>query len=145
MRVRAAKAPLLATVHDGLEALETELRDKGYFYLGSRGTEGRFMALRFNLEEAPEMRVEVALDGVSCALEATAAPDPCEVPETQEALQAMHDVVAWNRVYDFVNRRPYTGLSRFWNSRKFGGFGVWLNDVLYNAWLWGHFDMARAP
>jgi len=53
-------------------------------------------------------------------------------------------VVSWNHVYDFVNGRPYTALSRFWNSRKFGGFGVWLDDVLFNAWLWGHFETGRA-
>jgi putative isomerase len=98
--------------------------------------------LRFNLEEAPEMRVEISVDG-------TKAPVPQEPvqedrSELQGALQAVHDVMSWNHVYDFVNGRPYTALSRFWNSRKFGGFGVWLDDILFNAWLWGHFETARA-
>ena len=206
----SAKAPLLVTVHRDLVALEEELADKGYFYLGSRATEGRFLALRFNLEEAPEMRVDVTVDGfagspamtgsaASGALpsgdrgtlpkrradEAPSRPDAvppagartsrsrCVVRQAegsrvpasgsvagsvrappaaggtesspvQEALQAVHDVIAWNHVHDFVNGRPYTALSRFWNTRKFGGFGVWLNDVLFNAWMWGHFDPGRA-
>ncbi len=142
LSLRSAKAPLLVTAHDDLAALEAELLDRGYFYLGSRASEGRFLALRFNLEEAPEMRVEVSIDGAAAPQPQAAAA--AESSELQNALQAVHDVVGWNHVYDFVNARPYTALSRFWNSRKFGGFGVWLDDVLFNAWLWGHFDTARA-
>ena len=74
---------------------------------------------------------------------------PQEFPKAQtepkeQALEAMHDVIAWNHVWDAVNLRPYTALSRFWNKKKFGGFGVWLNDILYNAWMWGFFDVNRA-
>ena len=61
-------------------------------------------------------------------------PKPPTEPKEQ-ALGAMHDVIAWNHVWDAVNQRPYTALSRFWNKKKFGGFGVWLNDILYNAWM----------
>ncbi|HEX9769526.1 MAG TPA: hypothetical protein VGA50_10160, partial [Kiloniellales bacterium] len=140
--VRSAKAPLLVTAHDDVAALEAELIDRGYFYLGSRAEEGRFLALRFNLEEAPEMRVALSVDGAEAP--ARRGPEEAETSEVQGALQAVHDVVSWNHVYDFVNDRPYTALSRFWNSRKFGGFGVWLDDVLFNAWLWGHFETGRA-
>jgi putative isomerase len=138
----SAKAPLLVTAHDDLDDLEAELSERGYFYLGSRAEEGRFLALRFNLEEAPEMRLEVCVDGAEAPSPRCPARD--QASPLQDALQAVHDVASWNHVYDFVNARPYTGLSRFWNSRKFGGFGVWLDDVLFNAWLWGHFDVARA-
>jgi len=72
------------------------------------------------------------------------APHKAAGSEPQAALEAVHDVMAWNHVYDAVNARPYTALSRFWNTRKFGGFGVWLDDVLYNALLWGHFESERA-
>ncbi len=161
IHIQPAKAPLLATFHDDLAALEAELEDRGYFYLGSRGVKGRFAALRFNLEEAPEMHVEITLAGPEAKGPLDRAPEapgtepskpskPSELGElgepgeTQSALEALHDVVSWNHVYDFVNERPYTALSRFWNSRKFGGFGVWLDDVLYNAWLWSHFESGRA-
>lgn len=146
IRVKATKAPLLVTFHDDLAALEGEFSEKGYFYLGSRGTEGRFAALRFNLEEAPEVTIEVAIDAPEDGPPVALAPPAARAaaPEPQAALAAVHDVMAWNHVYDRINGRPYTALSRFWNTQKFGGFGVWLDDVLYNALLWGHFETARA-
>ena len=60
------------------------------------------------------------------------------------ALDAIRDVIGWNTVYDSVNRRPYTALSRNWSSSKFGGFGVWLDDVLYHALLAGFLDLTLA-
>ena len=150
LTVTAGKAPLFASFHDDLESLERELEEHGYFYLGSRGIEGRFAVLRFNLEEAPEMHLDLALtspqvpEARSPRSSAPPAAESAIPSEPQQALEAIHDVMAWNHVYDFVNRRPYTALTRFWSSRKFGGFGVWLDDVLYNAWLWGHLETGRA-
>ena len=60
------------------------------------------------------------------------------------ALDAIRDVIGWNTVFDPVNRRPYTALSRNWSSAKFGGFGVWLDDVLYHACLAGMLDLELA-
>ena len=60
------------------------------------------------------------------------------------ALDAIRDVIGWNTVHDPVNRRPYTALSRNWSSAKFGGFGVWLDDVLYHAHLAGILDPGLA-
>ena len=60
------------------------------------------------------------------------------------ALDAIRDVIGWNTVHDPVNRRPYTALSRNWSSAKFGGFGVWLDDVLYHAHLAGILDQGLA-
>ncbi|KAA0020393.1 glycoside hydrolase family 37 [Salinicola corii] len=147
LRIRAANAPLLTTFHENLDALCDEFVDKGYFYLGSRGTSGPVAALRFNLEEASRQRI-------------VCRAWPCGTPEltqddwtladdhpsgsAQQALQAINDVMRWNHVYDAINRRPYTGLTRFWSARKFGGFGVWLDDVAFNAWLWGHVDLQGA-
>ena len=143
LKISSDKKPLLVTAHAGVADLVEEYDDKGYFYLDSRSDEAEVMALRFNLEEAPSMTVRVHIDG---------APVPSEMPvlpsETDDdagrALEAMHDVMAWNHVWDSVNGRSYTALSRFWNTKKFGGFGVWLNDVLYNAWMWAFFDADRA-
>lgn len=145
LRVASDKAPLMATFHRDLDDLVTELEDKGYFYLASRGTEGNFAALRFNLEEAPHMHVEASLVRATDehpafpALTITQPAEPATGPVAQQALNAVHDVMAWNHVHDYVNDRPYTALSRFWNTKKFGGFGVWLDDILYNALCWGHF------
>ena len=56
------------------------------------------------------------------------------------ALDAVRDVIGWNTVWDGANRRPYTSLSRNWVAQKFGGWGVWLNDVLYHGLMAGLFD-----
>ena len=147
LQLAAAKDPLLVTFHESLDVLDKELENKGYFYLDSRGVEGDFAALRFNLEEAPALRVAVSARTVARPAlpenaDALSFPEP-KGPQ-QARLQAIHDVMAWNHAFDSVNGRPYTLLTRNWNSRKFGGFGVWLNDVLYNALLWSLFDPLKA-
>ena len=53
--VGASRAPLLVTVHRSLDALRGEMESKGYWYLDSRGAAGPVMALRYNLEEMPEL------------------------------------------------------------------------------------------
>ncbi len=148
--IMSAKKPLLVTVHDDFDALEAEYAEHGYFYLASRGTEGRFMALRFNLEEGPAMRIAVSLSAET-APPRPALPDaPIEVVSRNDGdtadrpLAAVHDVMAWNHVHDRINDRPYTVLTRYWNTQKFGGFGVWMNDIIYNAWLWSFFDRQKA-
>ena len=146
LQVGSRKPPLIVTFHDDLDDLVREYSEKGYFYLASRGTEGRFAALRFNLEEAPSMHLEASV--VLADQEHPPYPElasdkrrplPTDKSAAQAALEAIHDVMAWNHVHDFINDRPYTALSRFWNTQKFGGFGVWLDDILYNAFCWGHF------
>ena len=82
-----------------------------------------------------------AASRASAALAAAARP----VPEIQGgahagALDAVRDVIGWNTVWDPINRRPYTSLSRNWVSQKFGGFGVWLDDIFYHALMAGLFD-----
>ena len=73
-----------------------------------------------------------------------AAPPPLHTGRYDGALDAIRDVIGWNTVYDPVNRRPYTALSRNWASAKFGGFGVWLDDVLYHGLLAGILDLELA-
>ncbi|PAU75166.1 MGH1-like glycoside hydrolase domain-containing protein [Halomonas salipaludis] len=146
--LQAVYAPLLTTFHDDLEALCHELVEYGYFYLSSRGESGRCAAMRFNLEEAPRQRITCYLNEISpgfSILPDEAWPLSVKVPgRSQQALQALNDVVRWNHVYDSVNQRPYTALTRFWSTSKFGGFGIWLDDVAFHAWLWGHIDPSIA-
>ena len=145
LEIRSAKDPLLVTFHDNLEALGDEFEKHGYFYLASRGLKGHCAAMRFNLEEAPAMRIAAALHPV----ERPVLPVACDEIKTEQksaqaSLAAIHDVISWNHVYDHINNRPYTCLTRNWNTQKFGGFGVWLNDILYNALLWSYFDHDKA-
>jgi putative isomerase len=143
------RPPLLPTFHANVEALREEYETKGYFCLDSRGERGVFPVLRYHLEEMPSFTFAVsigksrneALKRVNAAL---SAPAP-EVPSIHGgafngALDAVRDVVGWNTVWDAINKRPYTSLSRNWVSQKFGGFGVWLDDILYHGLMAGMFD-----
>ena len=151
--VHCKNKPLLATFHDSEMSLVTELERQGYFYLGSRAEQGTVAALRFNLEEAAEQQFVVAMaDSLSLArkhaqealVQTDAMHFQTESAEMNESLAAVRDVVAWNTVWDDINQRSYTALSRNWNEQKFGGFGVWLDDVFYHALLASLFNMQLA-
>jgi putative isomerase len=152
--LRGTRAPLLATFHESVEAVQAEFESKGYFYLGSRGVAGPVAALRYHLEEMPEFAFaatladdrDLAASRAAAVLEDVASPAsttslPRQAGTFSGALDAVRDVIGWNTVWDAVNRRPYTSLSRNWVAQKFGGFGVWLDDVLYHALLGGFFDL----
>jgi putative isomerase len=147
--VKGERAPLMTTFHADIEALRAEYESKGYFYLESRGTHGGFAVLRYHLEEMPEFTFAAsigdarsqALAKASAALSAPAVGLPRLQSGAHEgALDAVRDVMGWNTVWDPINRRPYTSLSRNWVSQKFGGFGVWLDDIFYHALMAGMFD-----
>jgi putative isomerase len=151
--VRGLRPPLQATFHDTLDDLKQEFETKGYFCLDSRGERGRVAVLRYHLEEMPSFRFAASVaDDLGQARrkaeEALAlAPKPPTAIQTGPhagSAEAIRDVIAWNTVWDAVNRRPYTSLSRNWVSQKFGGFGVWLNDVLYHGLMAGLFDTSVA-
>jgi mannosylglycerate hydrolase MGH1-like protein len=144
--LKGQRAPLMVTFHEDIAALAREYESKGYFYLDSRGERGRFAVLRYNLEEMPSFAfaINVAGAGSPDVTAALAAP-PRPVAGIHGgfnggALDAMRDVMGWNTVWDPINERPYTALSRNWVSQKFGGFGVWLDDVFYHALMAGFFD-----
>nr|MBX2885611.1 hypothetical protein [Granulosicoccus sp.] len=163
LSAQAEKPPLMVSFHQDLGALLDEYSEKGYFYLGSRGTSGDFAVLRFNLEEAPALTCRIKLQPSDAANTATdtlprarkhspptdnATISNSHIEQVDEsaqgALDAIHDVVAWNHVFDPINDREYTVLTRFWNQQKFGGFGIWMNDVMYHALLWSQFDCQKA-
>lgn len=148
--LKGPRFPLMATFHDDFAALAEEYATKGYFYLASRGTAGPMGVLRYNLEEMPDFEVAAAwaTDRQSAAAlaEAALAAGPAAPAPTlhrgrfEGALDAMRDCIAWNTVWDASNQRPYTSLSRAWVAQKFGGWGVWLNDVVYHGAMGGLFD-----
>ena len=148
--VKGPRFPLMATFHDDLAALAAEYREKGYFYLSSRGTAGPLGVLRYNLEEMPEFAVAAAwapdrpraaaLADVALAAGPTAPAPVLHAGRFAGALDSVRDCVAWNTVWDASNQRPYTALSRSWVAQKFGGWGVWLNDVAYHGLMGGLLD-----
>jgi putative isomerase len=144
--LRAERDPLLVTVHDTLDALRNEYETHGYWYLASRGSSARTLALRFNLEEAPENGFAIAIaDHKNLASKELArTPAPQQAPSRGAALDAMADIMGWNTIWDTVNHRPYITCSRNWDLKKFGGFGFWLNDTAINALIISLFDPDQA-
>ncbi|HEY1386057.1 MAG TPA: hypothetical protein VGF43_20700, partial [Dongiaceae bacterium] len=147
----AAEAPTLQTTfHADRAALRAEFEREGYFFLGSRGTRGIFPCLRYNLEEMPKLSLVVAVgasreDALAKARGGLTAGCAPSLPKLQTgrgapALDALRNVVGWNSVWDGINQRPYTSLSRAWVAQKFGGWGLWLNDIFYHAWMAALFD-----
>lgn len=136
---------LMATFHADRAALQEEYERYGYFYLQSRGEGGDFPCLRYNFEETPQISaaiafgatVEEALARARTVLGAPAPQPPAILHQGRgsRALDAVRDVVGWNSVWDPINKWPYTSLSRAWVAQKFGGFGLWLDDIFHHAWL----------
>ena len=139
--------PVQVTGHASIAALAGEYEKHGYFYLGSRSEAAEVLALRFNLEMMREGRFsasvadreDLAFANAKAALSAaetgSSAPHilPTQTGRSAGALDAVRDVVGWNTIWDEINARPYTCISRNWNLTKFGGYGVWLNDQQYAA------------
>jgi putative isomerase len=140
--VRPERAPLLVTGHATAAAAAAEYEARGYWYLDSRSAAAPALALRFNLEEAPENRLAVAIaDRPDLAVARTASPPPPPPARSLPASRAaIRDIMGWNTIWDRVNHRPYITCSRNWDLKKFGGFGFWLNDMAVNALLVSLFD-----
>ena len=141
-----AEPAVQVTGHASVEAVAADYEAHGYFHLASRAERAPVLALRYNLEMTREGtfamavadRHDLAIAQARDALEAapTVSP-PAHTGRHAGALDAMRDVMAWNTVWDGINARPYTSISRNWNQQKFGGFGVWLDDQLYAALMTG--------
>lgn len=151
--VRCLPAPVLITGHPDTEAMVRELDERGYSYAGSRRNSGRTLALRFSLEAAADgcMLAAVGDDKTDLIkkLDAMAAEagsgnaDPLPPMHTgsfEGAFDAVRDTVAWNTIWDGINHRRHTCLSRSWSSQKFNGFGIWAIDLLYHAALGASVD-----
>ncbi|SRR5271165_2447190 len=145
LALASATEPVQVTGHESVEALAARYEEKGYFETVARSQADPVLALRYNLEMTPQNRFGVAVaDAEDVAVERARACAAGEERETQipeqtgrhaGALDAIRDVTAWNTLWDEINGRPYTSISRNWNLAKFGGFGVWLNDQQYAALL----------
>ncbi|MEJ1936435.1 hypothetical protein WDZ92_40090, partial [Nostoc sp. NIES-2111] len=145
--------PVQVTGHETVEAVAADYEAKGYFSLSARADEAPVLALRFNLEMQADygFGVAVADDLVLAAIRARDLAHqpqdgiaPAHIGRSAGMLDAIRDVVGWLTVWDPVNRRPYTAISRNWDLTKFGGFGVWLDDQLYTALFAGLFDPEQA-
>lgn len=145
-RAATSERPTFAGLYDDVGTLRSELESYGYFYPHPEQAAGRFAVLRFSAQEQGTFTFAVA--GATDAAEAEAAAAATvrdaraliSAGEERAAARtaptrAVRDVTAWNTVWDAFNDRFFTALSRNWVFEKFGGWGVWLDDVLWHALL----------
>ena len=153
MALVSTEAAVQVTGHATPDAVAEDYERHGYFHLAARATEAPVLALRFNLEMARANRFaaavadrqDLAVAKARSALRGDEQPAlPGQTGTLAGGLDAIRDVMGWNTVWDAVNARSYTSISRNWNEAKFGGFGVWLDDQLYAALLSGLFDPEAA-
>jgi putative isomerase len=140
-----AQTPILVGQYDRPESVAADLETRGWLHHPASEPAGRWAAFRFYgnpreaisfcvAQDSDERRAESAAASslrsadsiIDAAAERAAEGDPAQ--------RAIRDVMAWNTVWDRVNGRPYTCLSRGWID-SLGGWGVWLSDLLYNALL----------
>lgn len=144
--VVTADRPTYAGLYDDPGLLSAELEQGGYFRPHPQQPEGRWAVLRFSGQSqglvrfalagatddpAAELRAREVLQGADALVEGRSR----DAARGSSAARAVRDVVAWNTVLDRSNLRWYTLLTRNWTEAKFGGWGVWLDDVLYHALL----------
>lgn len=145
LAVHTAPAPARAGAYADLTELRDELLEGGYYRPHDDADDPRWAVLRFSSQEQAEVVAAVVVSSSDEEAAATATASLGGAAERFAALDAhtdadlplaaVRDVVAWNTVWDPDNGRPYTALTRNWLGEKFGGYGIWLNDVAYGALL----------
>jgi putative isomerase len=141
-----SERPTYAGLYDDLAELREELEQGGYYHPHPEQPDGRWAVLRFNSQSqasthfalaeatddaAAEQRARALLPEVEALIDERAG----EARQGSEPARAVRDVVAWNTVLDDANQRWFTLLTRNWTQSKFGGWGVWLTDLLFHALL----------
>jgi putative isomerase len=141
-----SERPTYAGLYDDIDELRQELEEGGYYRPHAEQPDGRWAVLRFNGQSqastrfalaeatddaAAERRARALLPEVEALVDSRAA----EARRGSEPARAVRDVVAWNTTFDDANQRWFTLLTRNWTQSKFGGWGVWLDDVLFHALL----------
>jgi putative isomerase len=138
--------PAFAYLCSDIAALQAEMEEGGYYRPHPQQERGQWAVLFYNFELAPifEFAIgqgtddEMARSSAANALahcDSTFARNQEAAAAHDEARAAIRDVVSWNTAWDEANSLCYTTLSRNWTKAKFGGWGIWLNDVLYAALL----------
>jgi putative isomerase len=142
--------------YEAIETFREDIRNRGYYAPPRAAKPGRWGVLRFNAQMHPEIIIaaafgtdrEMAVGAADSMLSRTASLfHSAAATQDTPFRQAVRDVVAWNTIWDNANHRPTTALTRNWLTKKFSGWGVWLNDMLFHALLAalaGDWETARA-
>lgn len=141
--------PTFASGYADPDQLREELESRGYYAPHAAPEHPAWAVLRFN-GQANET-VHFAVAAAHDRAKAVASADRLVLQAAKaiiqkgdrarsgsEAERAIRDVMAWNTIWDVANQRPMTVLTRNWLGVKFGGWGVWLDDVLFHALIAGH-------
>ncbi len=136
--------PVGASLYDDWQQAARDLEDAGYYYRPPQRSRGKWAVYRFNATE-PEVDFVVGMGGSDvearsrlAALTGSAGNQrPVESSAVGRA-QAVADVVGWNTIWDEVNWRPYTVVTRNWVDQRFGGWIVWQLDGFLSAVLAAH-------
>ena len=136
--------PVGASLYDDWQQAARDLEDAGYYYRPPQRSRGKWAVYRFNATE-PEVDFVVGMGGsdveARSRLVALAGSAGNQRPVESSAVgraQAVTDVVGWNTVWDEVNWRPYTVVTRNWVDQRFGGWIVWQLDAFLSALLAAH-------
>ncbi len=138
--------PVNAFAYGDPSEARREFEEGGYYARPEAPRErGRWALFRFN---AVEQRVTFAAavapnEGSAVAAARAALAGASFPPSSASALEtgverpagadAIRDVLAWNTVWDPLNRRPYTAATRGWVATKFGGWIVWQLDAFLHS------------
>jgi putative isomerase len=162
--VKTLHEPARSAIVNDVDSVGKDMEASGYFLPEKNEQNGKWALYKYNLEETPEICFTVcaANSYEEASLRAEAAlklyPDfdklkdgalknlPGQSGDLPGSIEAIRDVMAWNSIEDEKNRRVFTSLTRYWIDKKFGGWFVWQDDVLYhallNAWS-GDWAMAK--
>ncbi len=155
--VCAAPPAVFGGAYELIETFRQDIGGHGYYAAPRIEKAARWGVLRFNAQMHPQLVIAAAFGSDRGMAERDAdallASAPVLLPEiTAQAMQgtaarkAVRDVIAWNTVWDSQNHRPTTVLTRNWLTKKFSGWGVWLDDMLFHgllAALVGDWENAR--
>lgn len=158
LSLAASDPAVFAGAYDDIAQFADDVATRGYYAAPPLARRGRWGVLRFNAQMHPDLRIAATFGTDRAMAEARAAAMMAAAPahlaaaatraaEPDEAAQAVRDVVAWNTIWDAVHHRPTTVLTRNWLAKKFSGWGVWLDDMLFHALLaalCGDWEMMRA-
>jgi len=155
--------PIRECYTNSRDSLGKEVEKLGYYTPMPETEEKKWYSTMYNLEETPEIifsvsvtndfkkskeKAEKAIDVSFQKLKSKYMSSLSSLNKGKniEAMESMREVMAWNTIADHKNQRVFTSLTRFWIDRKFGGWFIWLDDILMhgliNAYA-GDWTMAR--
>lgn len=142
--------PIRDCYADDKDALGKAIEKQGYYTPMPTTDNASWYSTMYNLEETPEIifAVSVTNDYATSQVKASKALgvnfeqskkdimgslSTLSKGDNISSMESMREVMAWNTIADTTNQRVFTSLTRFWIDRKFGGWFIWLDDILMHG------------